>query len=190
MIAPKTEQFKATFLSHSFCELGIWAQISPWIKVSYKLQSIGKSYIVNWRLKWERIHFQVQPNWEVSEVYTGCTHPSVLPSVHRLACLRSSLAVGQRYQFLALWASPQSGLQHGRMFFPEWELLEGETEGEQKRVQARQKSLSFHNLSIGIQSLCPANTEGRGLKTTYQETEITVSRFKDWLPSWAVIDVP
>ena len=95
------------------------------------------------------------------------------------ACLRSSLAVGQRYQFLALWASPQSGLQHGRMFFPEWELLEGETEGEQKRVQARQKSLSFHNLSIGIQSLCPANTEGRGLKTTYQETEITVSRFKD-----------
>ena len=35
-------------------------------------------------------------------MYTGCTLPSVLPSVHRLACLRSSLAVGQRYQFLAM----------------------------------------------------------------------------------------
>ena len=142
MIAPKSEQFKATFLSHSVYELGICAQISPWIRCLTSCnQSIGKSYIVNWRLKWGSIHFLVQPNWEVSEVYKACTLPSVLPRVHRLACLRSSLAVGQRDQLLVLWAFPQRGSQHGRLFLAEWELLEIERERMRESKQDRNHSL-------------------------------------------------
>ena len=73
----------------------------------------------------------------------SCTLPSVLPRVHRLACLRSSLAVGQRDQLLVLLAFPQRGSQHGRLFFAEWELLGGERENESRRESNQDRNHSL-----------------------------------------------